>query len=107
MALLFADREMAPTLERIEPREPNIDGYAHTLPINGTRAVLDGYGPGGLVCINHYRCLDDSMFAKAMRLLRINESQEDGETVYMHMDTGSIIPGSEISRVTQLVQERQ
>lgn len=113
--MLFSDASMAPTLDRIEPKsEYDRECGIHILMIEGQRAVLDDHGLDGLHCLG-YRCQDQSLFAKAMRVLRISERQENGETVYVHWDTdpdkdpdrlGTIIPKSEIARITRLVQER-
>ena len=108
--MLFSDASMAPTLERIEPREFNeASTRVHLLKIEGQRAVLDGHGPNGLMCFNHYRCTDDSMFARAMRLLRICEGkpESDEKPTYFHLDTGTIIPQSEIDKIVKLERERE
>jgi len=102
VAMLFNDREAAPTIDRIDPGENDPSNYEHLMVIEGQRAVLDGYGPRGFHCANHYRCMDQSMFARAMRLLRIYERGDE----YVHVDTGTIIPREEIAKVTRLVRER-
>ncbi len=105
--MLFSDREAAPTIERIEPGENDPINYVHLLMIEGQYAVLGGYGIHGFTCANHYRCLDESLFAKAMRLLRIIEITDlEGTVHYTHLDTGREIPSSEVVKVRQLVRER-
>lgn len=112
--MLFSDREAAPTIDRIEPGESNPSDYMHVVKIEGQRAVLDGYGPHGFKCANHYRCMDRSLFARAMRLLRICEGRPEGKRAegvaegptYFHLDTGTIIPREEIAKVTRLVKDR-
>ena len=109
VAMLFSDREAAPTIDRIEPKEIDPSNYVHVLTIDGTKAVLDGPGPNGFHCANHYRCLDNGLFARALRLLRICEGRVDseGKPTYVHADTGTIIPQSEIAKVERLVKEKR
>lgn len=107
--MLFGDVGQAPTLDRIEPRPWNKKSAdLHILKIEGQRAVLDGKGPGGTMCFNHYDCQDQSLFAQAMRMLRIIEGNPDdeGKPTYIHTDTGTIIPQSEIAKIVKLVRER-
>lgn len=118
--MLFKDTRAAPTLERIKPEEFNDEAdMLHVLRIDGQRAVLNGGGPHGLHCTEsllirgrmhyggHYDCQDKSLFARAMRILRIIKwKNPDGTVSYFHTDTGREIPASEIAKVTQLVKER-
>lgn len=106
--LLFSDVRDAPTLDRIEPMEEYADKECsvHVLLIEGQRALLDGSGPNDMVCPMSWPCNDKSLFGQAMRMLRIYRTERNEETVYVHSDTGTIIPGNEIARITQLVQER-
>ncbi len=106
--LLFGDVGVAPTLDRIEPKPEYADKECetHILRIEGQRALLDNNGPNGMLCLMSWPCNDKSLFAQAMRILRIYEGTENGEQVFRHGDTNRIIPQSEIARVTRLVQER-
>jgi len=107
--MLFKDARAAPTLDRIEPMEEyDRECRTHILMIEGQRAIQNGPGPHGMLCMG-YRCQDQSMFAKAMRILRIRESGPDseGNRTYRHTDTGTIIPQAEIARVERLVKQKR
>lgn len=100
--LLFADAAESPTLEKIVPQEYeyDVDSVVHVLCIDGLYAVKDSQGRY-LRCNEHYRCYDDSLFARALRLLRITE--RDG--TYYH--GGKVVPEAEVKRVARLVRARR